>query len=291
MNENFIDFIIHYTSSIYINFISNQIKMLKIQSLNLFICLLSFIAVSYCQTPPDECLNPPEGSIIISNTINTTYGNLTINSSTSVVVISDVTYGCTLGAQPINCTVNISAKTVCLMDNVTLIYPQIILNATDIYINNSKVSASGTILGGIGSNIFTPEVGFSYAGFGGYCSSSSDFSPYFYNFFTYGSLFDVWNVSMSKTTFGTGDDLLIDFGAGGKIVILSIDRLEIYNSEISAAGAANCSNGLQKRPRAGTGGYIFISMLNDSGVLNIGSSYYDVSGGKACGKHINDFDE
>lgn len=268
-----------------INFILNQFEMSKVCRFGIFLSLFSLIALAAAQNPPNVCANPPQGAIIMKDDTNATYGSLTINADSNVVILQNINYGCTSGTNPWLCNVNIVASTICFMNNVQLLYPQIILNASAIYINSSNVNASGMILSGKGKGS-TAEFGYSYAGFGGYCGDTSNFPSYAYSqmFPTYGSYDDTWNVSDAFDTFGTGYDSNIGFGGGGKIVIQAVDSLEILNSQVAATGTANCSHMSTERARAGTGGYIFVSMLNDSGVLNLTTTFFNVSGGLACNR-------
>ena len=137
---------------------------------------------------------------------------------------------------------------------------------------------------GNGINTFNGNIGYSFSGFGGYCGPyeppSHDNSL---NFNTYGDFDDRWDLNDTWRTYGTGNPNDTDFAGGGKIVILAENRLQILNSNVTAIGTSNCASNLTDRLHAGTGGYIYVAMSdNNTENLNINTSFYDVSGGKAC---------
>ena len=262
--------------------------MSKICRFRIFLCLFSILSFAAAQHPPDPCTTPPQGATIIKDQSNSTFGDLIINATSNVVILQNVNYGCLDGSHSMECSVSIFADTICFMDNVTLLYPLIVLNASNIYISNSTVSTSGTRLGGEGTNFRDIEIGYSFAGFGGIgynCGPFTKYEPsyaYSKNFSTYGDYDDVWNVTDVFRTYGTGHATEIGYAGGGKTIIQAVNSLQILNSRILSTGVANCSETPVNRARAGTGGYVFVSMLNNLGILNLNSSLFNVSGGPAC---------
>lgn len=260
--------------------------MLNLRLIYSCVLILVITTGTFGQNIPDECAN---ATSTMSDIDNSTYGSFANDQADEIIVFKNVNLGCPDNSTYESCNFTINAAVICFMSNVSLLYPSLMLNANKIYISNSSISASGTIQGGAGANTYMPECGLSYAGSGGFCKTSQPQSAQYTDFFTYGSHDTLWNDTNTSLTFGTGLPQG-NFNGGGRIVLLAEQSLQVLWSNITSQGQCTSnativpSNMTVVPPRSGTGGYIFIGHHNESGLIDLARTTFDISGGAACSK-------